>query len=95
VIKFQHYDCDLQRSTYANGRVALQLRDANDGQPIVRATINLADTEMDADEAAINHDFAQEIEGALVQAGVIAPHHRTVRPRGSWVDFRICRLIGE
>jgi hypothetical protein len=85
--------CNMDWGVYSNGRFAMVLIDAIGGEPVGRATVNLVDEDLAADEIALNHDFADDLEASLVAAGVIAPHHRLVRPDGSWVDFRICKLL--
>lgn len=88
------YETNPVWARYSNGRIALELIDAETAEPIIRVSINLVDEPMEADEMAINHDFADVVEDTLVAAGLIEACHRTVKPRGSWVDFRICRVIG-
>lgn len=84
--------CNIQWGCFSNGRIAFELIDAI-GEPVTRVTVNLVDEAMADDEIALNHDYADDLEASLVAAGIIAPHHRLVRPHGSWVDFRICKLL--
>lgn len=62
----------LQWGRYDNGRVALQLADAETGEPIAKATVNIPEIEIAADEAFIKN--WSENEGmleALIEAGLV------------------------
>lgn len=88
------YEASLQWARYGNGRLALQLMDAETGEPLYRVSTNLVDVQMASDEMALNNDFADSVESALVNEGLIASHHRKAKPAGSFVAFKICRVIG-
>lgn len=80
----------LRWGRYDNGRVALQLADAETGEPIAKATINIPEIEIAEDEAFIKN--WSENEGmleALVGAGIV---ERTVMSAASnLVDAPIVR----
>jgi len=43
IIKFKKWSCSLKWGKYSNGRPALLLVDAVNGEPIAKATVNLPD----------------------------------------------------
>lgn len=95
-IRFGNIDYEVvpRWARYRNGRLALELIDAKTSEPIARASVNLVDAQMASDEMALNHDFADLVEPALVKECLITAHHRKTRPVGSFVTFKICRVIG-
>ena len=46
-IRFRDWNCLVVKRQYDNGRVALQLVDAEDGSPIAKATVNLPDVPLE------------------------------------------------
>jgi hypothetical protein len=79
-VRFRDWDWTVEKLHYGNGRVALQLIDAVDGEPIATATVNLPDIPAEPDEVFIR-DFSEN-EGmlaALAQAGVVQPTGEIVR----------------
>jgi len=91
-VKFAGFDCTVEFATYSNGRTAIQLRDANDGQPIATATVNLPDEPMAEDEVAIkNYSENSGMLDILIDTGVIASPHREI-PRG-FVTIPVCALL--
>jgi hypothetical protein len=88
------YRCDVHWHRYMNDRLALILLDSQTGEPVAKATVNLDGHPMADDEIAISNDFAEEVERALVAAGIVAKHHRTIREERPWgsVAWRVCRL---
>ncbi len=72
-VTFNQWDCILQKKTYSNNRIALQLIDAEDGSPIATATVNFPDEQLNDDEVLIK-DYSEN-EGmykALVDAKIIS-----------------------
>lgn len=69
---FKQWLCAIDKRTYANGRVALQLIDAEDGCPIATATVNLPDEQVAPDETFIK-DYSENagMLEALLKAGII------------------------
>jgi hypothetical protein len=63
---------------YGNGRIAIQLVDAEDGLPVAKASVNVPDANLAPDEIAIKDYFENEgMLDALLEAGVVeAPHRR-------------------
>lgn len=73
-LKFRHWDCVIQKKTYSNNRIALQLVDAEDNDsPIAIATVNLPDEQLNDDEVFIK-DYSENegIYQTLVDAKVIS-----------------------
>jgi hypothetical protein len=71
-VKFLDYDCIVEIGQYPNGRIAIQLIDAEDRQPVTTATVNLPDQPLEADMVAIkNYSENEGIEDALLEAGVL------------------------
>lgn len=90
-VRFKQWDCIVQKRQYGNGRVALQLVDAEDGSPIVTATVNLPDIPAGPNQVFIK-DYAEN-EGmlaALLAAGVVKPTGDTVR--SGFVEVPTCEL---
>jgi hypothetical protein len=92
IIQFKGYVCDLLFQRYYNGRIAIQLVDHFDHEPIATATCNLPDVELDDDEIIIkNYSENKTMEKVLFEAGVIGPVLRTV-PTG-FVEVPICKFL--
>jgi len=73
-VNFAGFESTVEFATYSNGRTAIQLCDANDGQPIATATVNLPDEPMAEDEADIkNYSENSGILDALIDAGGDCP----------------------
>ena len=72
-VRFKNWLCNVEKLAYNNGRIALELTDATDAEPILVATVNLPD-KLVPDE---NHTFIKnwsENEGildVLIEAGII------------------------
>lgn len=72
--------CALRWGRYSNGRLALQLREADTGAPVATASVHVPEAALAADELVIkNYSENAGILGALVEAGVVAPTGRSVR----------------
>jgi hypothetical protein len=89
-IRFREYDCRLQRRTYENGRIALQLVD-HEG-PIATATINVPELHLEPDEALLK-DYAENkgMLAALVAAGVVEDTGRRVTT--GFVEVPVVRVL--
>ena len=62
-VRFKQWDCIIGKGKYGNGRIALQLIDANDGSMVAVATVNLPDVELNPGEIIIKN--YSENEGML------------------------------
>lgn len=63
IIEFREYRCKVKRGLYGNGRRALSLVDAETGEPILTATVNLPDEKIETHQAFIK-DYSEN-EGIL------------------------------
>lgn len=97
-VQFKHWTCTLELGVYANGRLAIILKDANaeawDPSPVAVATVNLPDIALASDFIFVK-DWAQN-EGmmeALVQAGLVKDIGLTT-PSGH-VQVPLARLTPE
>jgi hypothetical protein len=72
-VTFNQWDCILEKKTYPNNRIALQLIDAEDGSPVAMVTVNLPDEQLNDDEVLIK-DYSENegIYQTLVDAKVIS-----------------------
>jgi hypothetical protein len=78
-IRFKQWDCVIEKSKYANGRTALILNDAHNGEQIAVATVNLPDVACGPNQVFIK-DYSEN-EGmlaALEAAGVVKATGQTV-----------------
>jgi hypothetical protein len=66
-------DCRLEVGKYANQRVALQLYDANDGEPVAKATVNVIDWEPETPAHTLIKDWSENVGvlQSLVDAEII------------------------
>jgi hypothetical protein len=89
-IIFLDYKCSIKIERYSNNnRIALDLNDAETGEPIARATLNDPETMLLSDEVIIK-DYSEN-EGmlkCLVDAEIIAPPHSFTKNA-----YPICRLL--
>ena len=73
-VRFRDWDCVVEKSRYGNGRPALILNDAHNGEMIAVATVNLPHADAGPNDVFIK-DYSEN-EGmlkALTDAGVITP----------------------
>lgn len=78
-VKFKEWLCTVEKAAYGNGRTALVLRDAQDGEQVAVATVNLPGVALGPDEVFIK-DYSENIGmlAALERAGVVQPTGETV-----------------
>lgn len=71
-IYFCGYECIATVAKYGNGRIAIQLIDARDHDPIATATVNIPRVPLGPDEVIIkNYSENTGIEKPLIEAGII------------------------
>lgn len=92
-VTFKGWICRVRQGQYDNGRVALQLIDAEDGSPIAKATVNLPDVPLADDEVAIK-DYSENegMKASLIEAGIIEDTGK--RAWAGRVEVPVCRLVG-
>jgi hypothetical protein len=90
-VRFRDWVCLVRKRQYDNGRLALQLIDAEDGSPIATATVNLPDVPLGKNQVLIKNWSENEgVLEALVAAGVVTPTGQTVR--SGFVEVPVCEL---
>lgn len=90
--KILGYDALLDKKKYGNGRTAIQFLDAEDGCPIVMATVNLPDADIAEDEVAIK-DYSENegILQELMDQGVVSAPLRY--KASGFVRVPICKIL--
>jgi hypothetical protein len=92
-VVFRGWRCRIDRGTYgATQRIALQLTDCADGEPVAVATVHMPDISLAPDEVVIK-DYSEN-EGmldTLVAAGVISPPLCTIPLQ--YVTLYVCRCL--
>jgi hypothetical protein len=95
IVQFKHWACAIEFGSYANGRLAITLKDTNaeawDPSPVAVATVNIPGHAVAQDEVIIK-DYSENagMAKALEEAGVITRHQKFV-PTG-FVVAEVCRL---
>jgi hypothetical protein len=91
-IKFKEWNCLILARRYDNGRVALQLVDATEGDPIATATINLPEFAVPEGHVLIK-DWSENagMLDALVSAGLVEDTGTKI-PTG-YVDACLAKLL--
>lgn len=90
-VRFKEWDCVVFVGVYESGRIALQLFDAKDMEPVATATVNLPDAPLEEYEVLIK-DYSEN-EGmvdALVKAGLVTDTTKRV-PTG-FAAASVCQL---
>lgn len=86
VVKFGEWNCKVQTHKYNNnGRVALVLVDANNGEYIATATINVPEIDLAPDEVIVK-DYSEN-EGLLA----CLLRARVVKLSGRYVNHGFCK----
>lgn len=92
--QFRHYEVVVKFAQYANGRTAIELRDAHDGSPVAWATVNLPAENMDTNEVAIK-DYSEN-EGMLLwlmEQGIVSEPKRIAFSGYTAID--VCELLTD
>lgn len=91
-MKFHGYDCNVVKSRYGNGRIALLLEDAVTGEPIAKATVNVPEEPLHENEVVIK-DYSENVGMAdvLIEAGLVAPTGHYARV--GFVTCPICEVL--
>ena len=73
-VKFRHWLCDVAVGKYPNGRMALVLTDAANGEDVAVATVNVPDVSLGPREVLIkNYSENEGMLDALEKAGWVKP----------------------
>ena len=71
-VTFHNWTCNVERTKYYDGNIALQLIDAEDGAPVAMATVNLPDAPLEPNHVYIKNWSENEgVLAALVEAGIV------------------------
>ena len=90
-VRFKDWDCVLQWGKYGNKQPALQLIDAENGEPIATASVSL-DVELKPNEIIIK-DWSEN-EGmldTLVKSGIVEDTGEVVQT--GFVLANVCRIL--
>ena len=92
-VKFKEWDCIVQFSKYTqNNRIAISLIDAEDGEPIAKATLNLNEIPLEKNEIIIkNYSENEGIYDCLVEAGIISKVKRIINLNR--VEGLVCDIL--
>ena len=93
VIKFRHYKCVMKTAHYHNGNNALQFIDADNGEPILTASINPG-IEIPPHLLAVK-DYSENVGVAkcLADNGIIGKRVAVI-PSG-WIEIGVYQLTDE
>ncbi|WP_317897141.1 hypothetical protein [Aurantibacillus circumpalustris] len=72
-ITFKQYKCILKKLKYRNDRIAIELVNAKNGEPVLTATVNIPDEALGADEVIIkNYSENEGVLRVLINASIIS-----------------------
>lgn len=92
IIKFLGFKCLLEKGQYPNGRIALELVEINTGEPVLVASINMANEYLSEDEVIIkNYSENEGILDILIKAQIISEPTRFVNT--GWTTSPVCKLL--
>ncbi len=91
-VNFAGYTCIVRKREYGNGRIALCLEDAYNGQPVATATINLPNEALQEGETIIK-DYSENagILDCLIEAGIVKPTGDYAS--SAWIDAAIVKVL--
>lgn len=90
--KYDNYRVYLSFGSYRNGRTAIELMDAEDGEPVMVATINLPEAPLTENEIIIkNYSENEGVLQFLQENGIVGPSKRWI-PTG-WVTVPVVDLL--
>ncbi|MDF2881258.1 MAG: hypothetical protein K0R54_1815 [Clostridiaceae bacterium] len=70
-VKYDGFDCEVVFNKYYNGNNYIELRDSEDGLPLLVASTNL-EAPMDSEMVLIkNYDGNEGLEKALLESGIL------------------------
>ena len=85
------YNAFIKLNKYTNGRIQMQLLDAEDGSPVTTLTVNLPDEPMSEDEAAIkNYSENAGVISFLRENDLVTEIKRVVK--SGYVNIPIVKL---
>jgi hypothetical protein len=91
-VKFKKWICFIEMGTYSNGRKAIELINAKNGESVLVATINVPEILINENEVIIkNYTENEGVLDALIKAKVISTPVRTIQ--NEFISAPICKLI--
>lgn len=92
LVKYKSWKCYLEFGEYPNGRKAIELMNAKDGDPVLVATVNLPNEFIELDEVIIKtyseNDGVLEV---LINAGVVSAPIRFIE--SGMIRVPVCKVI--
>ena len=86
---YTEYDVKLQWGKYGNGRKALELVDAENGWPVMTATVNVPEAQLSEGETIIkNYSENEGVLQFLQKNGIVGPVKREIG-----VGFVSCPVV--
>lgn len=91
-IKFKKWNCRLEKGIYNNGRTALELINVKNDEPVLCATVNVPEIDIEKDEVVIkNYSENQGVLDVLVKAKIISEPIRFITT--GLTSSPICKLL--
>lgn len=91
-IKFKKWDCRLEKGVYNNGRIALELVNVKNDEPVLVATVNVPEVDIEKDEVVIkNYSENEGILEVMVKAKIISEPIRFITT--GHTSSPICKLL--
>jgi hypothetical protein len=73
------YNVQIEFTKYSNGRPAIELIEAETGEPILTATVNIPDVDLKGREIVIkNYSENEGVLGFLLQHSIVGPVKREI-----------------
>lgn len=96
IIKFKDWDCVIVKHRYQdNNRIALQLIDAENGEPIAMATVNLPQIEDIEPNTVFIKDYSENdgMLKTLVDNKIVK--YKGIKVNTGFVTIPVCEIIHE
>lgn len=91
-VKFKKWICFVEMGTYPNDRKAIELINAKNGEPVLVATINVPEININENEVIIkNYSENEGVLEALMKSKVISSPLRTIQT--GLITAPICKLL--
>lgn len=71
LVKYKYWTCVVSLRKYSNGRIAIILNDAENGEAVAVASVNLVQELMTEDQVALDEPNVPNITEALIEAGIV------------------------
>lgn len=79
VSEYGVYDVQIEFLKYSNGRTAIELSDAETGEPVLTATVNIPGVDLTSREVIIkNYSENEGVLGFLMDNNIVGPVKREV-----------------